>query len=993
MKNKIPILLGLMVAIGAIVAGFVLIPGNRSFGTRDKAKQIEKLIQENNYDAALEAADQWLSHDRDSTNAYWMRGQALEGLGRNSDALSAYQSCPLVEGDSASARCTLRSSEFYFQQGNATEVERYLKLALKAQGELVEANYQLYLILTLQARRWEGEPYLLKLAALRETDLEDLVLLTLSSLYISDPKGRELFPLSISGNERFRLIDARLAFDRNSLTEAETILRGILKQNPDLPDTWAWLGWTLLQQRNREALAVWNQSLPQRAADHPLCWLTRGMWYLQQDQDSLAARCFAEVLRRDSINSSATYQLAILLNRFGEADQAEKMSQRSLALHELEQLTHKLYTRKDQPELYTALKERIDTIPKSMEAIGRYIEAAAWQQWICGKNPGDANCLAELERLKALAAKTQEKTVAELSPLSGVDFEKWPLPDRATMQSAASSGSDVVSTSASGSTKWRNVAKDVGISFTFANDRDPKIEGIPINKATGGGVGVLDYDRDGWPDLYWTQGGSRADGKQVEVSSDALYRNLQGEQFQEIATKAFVADGQFGAGLAVGDFDCDGFPDLYIANQEQNKLWRNNGDGTFEDVTESAKLISPIWTTSALMVDVNGDALPDLFDVTYVEGNDYKVKLCVTDGPPRGCGPTAFTPSQDRLWINQGDGSFVEQSKQAGIHAPGGYGLGTVGADFSKSSRLDLFVANDESANFYFRNKFTASKKSTSSPNREAGFGERAVLEGVAFDRDGVAQACMGIAVDDADGDGLLDLFITNFYNQANILYLQKSNGFIDATNPSGIRTPSYRMLGFGTQFVDADLDGNPDLVVTNGHVDDYTYKNVPFKMPAQFFRNQGKGRFVEEKAITLGPFFNERYLGRGLATCDWNRDGREDILISHVDAPAALLQNESTEVGNYIAIEVVGTQSPRDGYGTTIEVEANGKKRTRQLVAGGGYQAVNEQKLILGIGTSEKIDRLKIRWMSGTELEMKDVPLNSEWLAVEGTGSLQRQR
>ena len=959
-----------------------------------QAAKIQASLESGNFQAVLEASQKILTAQPKNTQAQWWRGQALEGLGRVSEALQVYQEAPLIEGDVACARCKLRCSELYFQQGNANEVERYLKQALQAKEDLVEANYQMYLILTLQARRWEGEPYLMRLGAFGEAELEDLVLMTLSSLYISDTKGRELFPLATPGNERFRLIDARLAFDRNALTEAETILRGVLKQNPDLPDTWAWLGWTLLQQRNFEGLAEWNKNLPQKASEHPLVWLTRGMWYLQQENEPVAARCFAETLQRDSINSTATYQLAILLNRFGDTANAEKMSSRSLVLHDLEQLTHKLYTRKDQPEVYAALKDRIDTIPDTLESIGRYIEAAAWQRWIVGRSEGDQTAQAKYERLRGLAAGVKLKTVEKLSPLAGIDFQKWPLPEVSSSKGSAGADSRELSAGAAlPATRWQNVAQNLGVDFTFANDRDPKLDGIPINKATGGGVGVIDFDRDGRPDLYWTQGGSIAEGKTVALARDAFYRNVLGEKYVEVGELAFVVDGQFGAGLAVGDFDCDGFSDLYIGNQEQNRLLRNNGDGTFEDVTESAKLLAPKWTTSTLMVDVNGDLLPDLFDATYVEGNDYKVKLCVTDGPPRGCGPTAFTPTQDRLWINLGDGTFIEKGREAGIHAPGGYGLGAVGADFSQSGRIDLFVANDESANFYFRNKVKAVSGSVSGGVADASFVERAVLEGVAFDRDGVAQACMGIAVDDADGDGRLDLFITNFYNQANILYLQKANGFVDATNPAGIRTPSYRMLGFGAQFVDADLDGNPDLMVTNGHVDDYTYKSVPFKMPAQFFRNQGKGRFLEERALTLGTFFEEKYLGRGMATCDWNGDGKEDVLISHVDAPAAVLQNDSADVGNYVAIEVVGTRSPRDGYGTIVEVEASGKKRTRQLVAGGGYQAVNEQKLILGIGKNQQVDRVRVKWLSGTETIATEVPANSQWIAVEGTGVLLRTR
>jgi len=992
MKHKLALFVGIVACLALVPIAFWILP--KSDSSEKQAQQIQAFLDSKNYQGALEYSQKLLESSPQNTQAWWWRGQALEGLGRVSDALSIYQNAPVIEGNIAAARCKLRCSELFFEQGNSQEVERYLRLALQAKDDLVEANYQLYLILTLQARRWEGEPYLIKLAKLEEADLEDLVLLGLPSLYISDDKGRELFPFAIPGNEKFRLIDARLAFDRNALTEAETILRGVLKQNPELPDTWAWLGWTLLQQRNFDGLAAWDRSLPPQVNSHPLVWLTRGMWYLQQENETVAARCFAETLLHDSINSTATYQLAILLNRFGETTKAEQMRKRSIVLHDLEQFARKLYTRKNQPQLYNDLKDRIDTLPDTLESIGRSIEAAAWQGWIVRQSPVDQAAQEKLNRLRVIAAGATQKTVESLSPIAGIDYQKWPLPsDQATVSPSKPESRETMASNTLAKTSWRNVAQSIGVDFIFANDRDPKLPGLPINKATGGGVGVIDYDRDGWPDLYWTQGGSVAQGSSVPVVRDAFYRNMGGEKYVEVGELVSLIDGQFGAGLAVGDYDSDGFADLYIANQEQNRLLRNNGDGTFSDHTESSLLGSSIWTTSVLMVDVNGDLLPDLFDATYVEGNDYKQKLCVTDGPPRGCGPTAFLPIQDRLWINQGDGSFLERGRESGIHAAGGYGLGVVGADFSQSSRMDVFVANDESANFYFRNNRKAVVQDDVPPREETLFSERAVLEGVAFDRDGVAQACMGIAVDDADGDGRLDLFITNFYNQANILYLQKANGFIDATNTSGIRTPSYRMLGFGAQFVDADLDGQPDLMVTNGHVDDYTYKNIPFKMPAQFFRNQGKGRFLEERAITLGEFFEEKYLGRGMATCDWNGDGKEDVLISHIDAPAAVLENQSNDVGNYFAIEVVGTLSPRDGYGTMVEVEVQGKKRTRQLVAGGGYQAVNEQKLILGFGKHERIDRVRVRWLSGVETIATDLPANSHWLAVEGTGKLVQSR
>nr|MDQ3331282.1 CRTAC1 family protein [Planctomycetota bacterium] len=294
--------------------------------------------------------------------------------------------------------------------------------------------------------------------------------------------------------------------------------------------------------------------------------------------------------------------------------------------------------------------------------------------------------------------------------------------------------------------------------------------------------------------------------------------------------------------------------------------------------------------------------------------------------------------------------------------------------------KIDLFVANDSTSNFYFVNQ-------SDGRGGPLSFEEQAQALGVAVDRDGKPQACMGIACDDADGDGLLDLFVTNFYGESNTLYVQQPDElFVDNTRPAGLREPSLFMLGFGTQFLDAELDGLPDLVLTNGHVDDFRPEGIPYRMRPQYFRNAGKGRFEEVRSPSLGPYFSTELLGRGLTKLDWNRDGLEDFVVSHLlDDPVALVTNESPEVGRHLAVHLRGVRRARDAIGATVVVTAGDRTWTRQLTAGDGYMASNERRLVFGLGESETVDSLEIRWPGGGVQRFKGLAAGTELLFIEG--------
>lgn len=379
------------------------------------------------------------------------------------------------------------------------------------------------------------------------------------------------------------------------------------------------------------------------------------------------------------------------------------------------------------------------------------------------------------------------------------------------------------------------------------------------------------------------------------------------------------------------------------------------------------------------MADFNGDSLPDIHAVNYLEGNDLFKRVCKDgSGAVHSCLPQQFPAAEDQLLLNLGDGRFADVTAESGIVASDGKGLGVVAADFTGDGSLSLFVANDTTANFFFRS-------TTSSNDARPRFQEDALIRGLAFSGEGQAQACMGIACGDADGDGLLDLFVTNYYDEWNTLYRQQPGGwFVDATRQARLSEPSYKMLGFGTQFLDADLDGQLDLAVANGHVDDFSSRGIPYQMPPQFFQNMGRGAFRELPAKNLGPYFARPCLGRAMATLDADRDGRPDLIVTHLDQPAALLVNSTPLTGNSLTLSLHGVTSARDAIGATVTVTVAGDKIVRQLTAGDGYFASNERKLVIGVGAALVVEELRIRWPSGMTTTLHDVPSKHALIIIE---------
>ncbi|HIB63631.1 MAG TPA: VCBS repeat-containing protein, partial [Phycisphaerales bacterium] len=349
-----------------------------------------------------------------------------------------------------------------------------------------------------------------------------------------------------------------------------------------------------------------------------------------------------------------------------------------------------------------------------------------------------------------------------------------------------------------------------------------------------------------------------------------------------VADQAGISERGFGQGVTIGDYNSDGFPDVYVANIGGNTLWRNNGDGTFTNVTDTANLKSDEWTTSCVMADLNQDGLCDIYDVNYLTGSDIFDRVCKhANGSPALCMPFDFDGQPDRLWINQGNGQFHDATKELLSTVPNGKGLGIAVWDATGNGELSWVVANDTTPNFFFSPE--------KSPNDVVTFRERGILSGLAYNSDGKAEGSMGIALGDANQDGLTDLLMTNFLNESNTLYLGSPNEyFTDATRDYNLEDSSIPVLGFGTQFVDLDLDGVEELFVSNGHIDDLRKYGKPYRMRPQVLLST-EGKFTSLDGDNLGEYFQSEWLGRSVARLDWNRDGRDDLIVGHLDTPTAL--------------------------------------------------------------------------------------------------------
>lgn len=505
-----------------------------------------------------------------------------------------------------------------------------------------------------------------------------------------------------------------------------------------------------------------------------------------------------------------------------------------------------------------------------------------------------------------------------------------------------------------------------GIKFMHLNGMsDQKY----LPETMGSGCLFIDFDNDGFLDIYLVNSGttcSNINRSRTELNEiNKLYRNNRNGTFSDITNKVGMdSNDGFGMGCISADYDNDGDQDLYLTNFGRNQLYRNNGDSTFTDVTKLAGVANAQWSVSASFGDYNLDGFLDLYVANYLDYNVETAHSCTLEGVHIYCGPHEYPGAPDTLYRNNGDGTFTDVTARSGV-INSGKGLGVLFTDYNYDGYPDIFVTNDAVEDFLYRN------------NRDGTFTNVAVEAGIAYNSEGRATASMGIAHGDYDNDGALDLFVTNFSLEVNSLFHNDGDGYYTMTTfEVGLAEPSFSRLGFGTQFLDFDNNGTLDLLVANGHVWDNVTQITPtlsYKQSCQLFLNNGKGKY-RDITNSAGTFFKRPVVARGTSSGDYDNDGDIDVLISCSGGTPVLLRNDTITKNRWLKIQLRGTTGNKDAIGTKVYLTTNKTTYLREVTSGGSYASGNDYTLHFGLGATETVSSINIHWLGGNVQHLENV-------------------
>ncbi|MEM9826706.1 MAG: CRTAC1 family protein [Planctomycetota bacterium] len=835
------------------------------------------------------------------------------------------------------------------------------------------------------------------------------------------------------------LLRSRKALLEGNYAAALDHLRGAYSDGWEHPAHAALAGQILAAEQRWELAGDWLASCPSSVVDHADFWSASARFAMHGKASKLAVCCMLRAFEIDPTSSTDLQLFSRLAPEHFDDVVCTEVQRMLGATRECEVILLLMRSRAHNPEYFDKLKQQQLSLARPFAAL-RWQELRYLTEVQLAATAGDESMLAArtrqmklvqrqtgLQRRRLLASADIKDILIDARRL-GQSKTSFPTPTLGELRSQMRSllgpptnelarvmnprrgKADTPVQKPASTIRFTDITEDLNLSFQYYNHTPSRFSQIRIHETLGGGIGVLDFDQDGLPDMYLAQGGGNP--PKPGSSSSQLFRN-SGDAIVDITTPAGVTDCGYTHGVGVGDFNQDGFPDLIAGNLGTNRYWLNQGDGTFIDVGEifhagGTRVEGSIeMTTSVVIADLNGDGLADVFEAGYVD--DPKTFDLPDPNRPRaanGLSPLQYRPARDRVFLGQPAGDFLASWLTPESDTKASYSLGVLVGEWDGRPGNEVFVSVDALPNRLWKFPGGSSRVTPSIDSKTSELDGRdlAPVLGLALDSRGTATAGMGVSAGDFDGDGRCDLHVTNFSRESSSLFLRNRVGlFEDRSSRWGLDAATLPMVGFGTQSADFDNDGLLDMAILNGHIENFEAFDEPFRMPPQWFRgvrSEDQTRFEAIDVSEFGDFASRRTLGRALATVDWDRDGRVDLIAGHMDAPVALLRNDSTVVGSWVRLSLVGVRDPRDPVGAHViarpvgtgkQISGRTGKQARGVhrwLTAGGYLTSNEP--VLHFATEIRTDAfdVEIHWPSGHVQTLDALDAGREHLVIQSAAA-----
>ena len=872
-----------------------------------------------------------------------------------------------------------QAAEWCFMLERYQDAETKYRKLLAASPDFVPAIRQLAFLLNRQGRRQEASLLIRKLCILGnvlQDELHSLVALRdamhhdpdevanqSSANQSSDGRERYYFPIGPYGQ-------ARHAYQDNDFERVLALLRPSLEQSEAPAAMVALFGRAACEQQNDQAVAWWRTLAVEGQDEFADYWATLGTLALQSQQYSAAVRALAEALKRDGTDMESMSRMRQALASLGKEAEAELWFERWTETRAVLDANN-LVAAKAIPDV-TAVQK----LAEGLEQLDRKLEALMWRALTSSAESAGPS-LTELNQQHQQLVQSQQGFPDQTSLWCGLDLHAFPLPRASQVTQANAAVSPVDSGIVNRpviSPAFSKLSDAAGLKHIYRVAAEPLPRHYSIHQTLGGGVAVLDYDLDGWPDLYFAQGGSGAPDF-VGTLANQLYRN-QATTLVDMSDVSGASVHAYSIGVSKGDWNQDGFPDLVIANIGTCLLLTNNGDGTFSQRSLEQQPNHDRIPASVCIADVTGDGLPDIVQVGYVDDSNVLAKPPLDDqgNVTITVAPGNFGGAVDCLFSNLGDGDFSFHGLTDLSDAR--TGLGLVVADFDDQSGNELFIGNDSLPNRLWKIKNTAENGVQKV--------DLASVLGCAYGFSGGATGAMGIAVGDFDQNTKMDVHVTNFENESSNLYLKLDAAFQDRNRQFDLAASSRDLVGFGTQAFDYDNDRDLDLVVANGHLDNAISIRGEFPQRLQLLCNRGR-RFQLLEVSDPTHYWGQPHVARSLAMLDFNRDGLKDLVVTNVEEPSAVLLNQTEVANHWLQVQLIGTSSDRDAVGAEVVLVGSEATQHSWRVAGDGYLCSNEGVVAFGLGDDATIERLIVSWPDGAKQEMTDITADQRVIVVQG--------